>query len=145
MDPGSKGLQKSFAPPKTPFCTRCKSSFGWCKSLFGDLCSLGPKDLLHPPLSTFGNFPVSVNFPGPQLPNESSLFPVHPEGTRAPRNYEKYFSGNYFVMISCQREKLYRGGPKGVSTKGVSMKRPNFPYFRAFYAVVSKGNFQESP
>ena len=43
--------------------------FGWCKRLFGDLCSLGPKDLLHPPLSTFGNFPFSVNFPGPQLPN----------------------------------------------------------------------------
>ena len=39
----------------------------------------------------------------------------------------------------------FRGGPKGVSTKGVSMKRPNFPYFRAFYTVVSKGNFQKSP
>ena len=38
-----------------------------------------------------------------------------------------------------------RGGPKGVSTKGVSMKRPNLPYFRAFYTVVSKGNFQKSP
>ena len=38
-----------------------------------------------------------------------------------------------------------RGGPKGVSTKGVSMKRPNFPYFRAFSTVVSKGNFQKSP
>ena len=48
---------------------RCKSSFGWGKRLFGDLCSLAPKDLLHPPLSTFGNFPFSVNFPGPQLPN----------------------------------------------------------------------------
>ena len=40
---------------------------------------------------------------------------------------------------------LCRGGPKGVSTKGVSMQRPNFPYFRAFYTVVSKGNFQKSP
>ena len=36
-------------------------------------------------------------------------------------------------------------GPKGVSTKGVSMKRPNFPYFRAFYTVVPKGDFQKSP
>ena len=33
------------------------------------LCSLGPKDLLHPPPSTFGSFPFSVNFPNPQLPN----------------------------------------------------------------------------
>ena len=33
-----------------------------------------------------------------------------------------------------------RGGPKGVS-----MKRPNFPYFRANYTVVSKGNFEKSP
>ena len=42
-------------------------------------------------------------------------------------------------------KELNRGGPKGVSTKGVSMKRPNFPYFRAFSTVVSKGNFQKSP
>ena len=53
---------------------RCKLGFGWCKRLFGDLCSLGPKHLLHPPLSTFGNFPFSVNFPGPQLPNPSPKF-----------------------------------------------------------------------
>ena len=55
-----------------PILHRCKSSFGWCKRLFGDFCSAGPKDLLHPPLSTFGNFPFSVNFPGPQLPNPNS-------------------------------------------------------------------------
>ena len=41
-----------------PILHRCKSSFGWCKRLFGDLCSLGPKDLLLPPLSTFGIFRV---------------------------------------------------------------------------------------
>ena len=29
--------------------------FGWCKRLLGDFCSLGPKDLLHPPLNTFGD------------------------------------------------------------------------------------------
>ena len=34
---------------------------------------------------------------------------------------------------------------KGVSTKGVSMQRPNFPYVRAFHAVVSKSNDQISP
>ena len=34
---------------------------------------------------------------------------------------------------------------KGYPQKGVSMKRPNFPYFRAFYTVVSKGNVQKSP
>ena len=74
------GWKRSFGPreqrsPKSllhrcnPILHRCKSSFRWCKRLFGDLCSLGPKDLLHPPLSTFGNSPFSVNFPGPQLPN----------------------------------------------------------------------------
>ena len=47
-----------------PTLHRCKSSFGWRKRLFGDLCS----DLLHPPVSTFGNFPFSGNFSGPQLP-----------------------------------------------------------------------------
>ena len=44
---GAKVSEKSFAPPKTPFCTGAKRGFGWCKRLFGDLCSLGPKDLLH--------------------------------------------------------------------------------------------------
>ena len=74
------GCKRSFGPREqrslksllhrcNPILHRCKSSFGWCKRLFGDLCSLGPKDLLHPPLSTFGKFPFSVSFPGPQLPN----------------------------------------------------------------------------
>ena len=38
-----------------------------------------------------------------------------------------------------------RAGPKGVSTKGVSMKRSDFPNYRAFSAVVSKGFFQKLP
>ena len=67
--PREQRSPKSRAPPRTPFCTGVKWGSGWCKRLFGDLCSLGPKDLLHPPLSTFGNLPFSVNFPGPQLPN----------------------------------------------------------------------------
>ena len=77
------GCKRSFGPreqrsPKSllhhpnPISHRCKSSFGWCKRLFGDLCSLGP----DPPLSTFGNFPFSVNFPGPWLPNPKN----YPEG-----------------------------------------------------------------
>ena len=37
-----------------------------------------------------------------------------------------------------------RAGPKGVSTKGVSMKRSNFPKSRAFYTVASKRNVQKS-
>ena len=39
----------------------------------------------------------------------------------------------------------FRAGPKGVSTKGVSMKRSNFLHFKAFYTVVSKGKFRKSP
>ena len=31
----------------------------WCKRLLGDLCSLGPKHLLHPLLTTLGTFEVS--------------------------------------------------------------------------------------
>ena len=38
---------------------RCKTGFGWCKRLLGDLCSLGPKHLLHPLLTTLGTFGVS--------------------------------------------------------------------------------------
>ena len=37
------------------------------------------------------------------------------------------------------------GRTKRVSTKGVSMKRSNFPNFRAFCTVVSKRNFQKFP
>ena len=67
--PKEQRSPKSFCTTQNCFRTGAKWGFGWCKRLFGDLCSLGPKDLLHPPLSTFGNFPFSVNFPGPQLPN----------------------------------------------------------------------------
>ena len=66
---GAKGLRKVSCTGAIPFRTGAKAVLGGAKDFFGDLCSLGPKDLLHPPLSTFGNFPFSVNFPGPQLPN----------------------------------------------------------------------------
>ena len=36
---------------------RCKLNVGWCKRLLRDLCSRGPKDLFHPLLTIFGNFP----------------------------------------------------------------------------------------
>ena len=62
---GAKVSEKSFAPPKTAFAP-VRNGVAPVQEA---LCSLGPKDPLHPPLSTFGNFPFSVNFPGPQLPN----------------------------------------------------------------------------
>ena len=65
LDPASKGVsEKSFAPPKTAFAPVQDGAAPVQEAL----CSLGPKDLLHPPLSTFGNFPFSVNVPGQQLP-----------------------------------------------------------------------------
>ena len=62
---GAKVSEKSFAPPETAFAPVPNG----VAPVQEALCSLGPKDLLHPPLSTFGNFPFSVKFPGPQLPN----------------------------------------------------------------------------
>ena len=52
---------------------RCITGFGWCKRLLGDLCSLGPKHLLHPLLTTFGKFPFSGPLPGPWGRNISRL------------------------------------------------------------------------
>ena len=63
---GAKVSEKSFAPPKTAFLHRCKMGLHRLKRL--------SKDLLHPPLTTFGNFPFSVYFPGPQLPKTGPLF-----------------------------------------------------------------------
>ena len=37
---------------------------------------------------------------------------------------------------------IARAGPKGISTKGVSMKRSNFLIFRAFYTAISKEIFR---
>ena len=57
-----------------PILHRCKRGFGWRKRLLGDFCSLGPKDLLHPLLTNFGDFLFSGNFPGPWLPNCSRFW-----------------------------------------------------------------------
>ena len=54
-DPGSKGLPRVFCTTQTLFCTGATL---FCTSARG-LCSLGPKDLLHPLLTTFGTFEVS--------------------------------------------------------------------------------------
>ena len=63
---------KSVFGPRAPnsSCTgakkglhRCKTGFGWCKRLLGDLCSLAPKHLLHPLLTTFGKLPFSGSLP----------------------------------------------------------------------------------
>ena len=35
---------------------RCKKGFWVVQRLLGDLCLLSPKDLLHPPLTTFGDY-----------------------------------------------------------------------------------------
>ena len=61
---GAKVSEKSFAPPETAFAPVQNG----VAPVQEALCSLGPTDLLHPPRSTFGNFPFSVSFPGPQLP-----------------------------------------------------------------------------
>ena len=51
-NPCAHKIERSLLHRCNPIWHRCKISFGWCKRLFGDLCSLGPKDLLHPPLSS---------------------------------------------------------------------------------------------
>ena len=60
------GCKRSFKPMErkasctgsTPGCTGAKQVCTWCKRLLGDLCAVGPKDLLHPLLTTFGDFPI---------------------------------------------------------------------------------------
>ena len=60
---GAKGLLDPGSKVRLHWCKRglhrCKTGFGWCKRLLGDLCSLGPKHLLHPLLTTLGTFGVS--------------------------------------------------------------------------------------
>ena len=41
----------------------CRRGFSKCKRLLGDLGSLGPKDLLHPFVTTFGNFLLWIPSP----------------------------------------------------------------------------------
>ena len=55
LDPGSKGLPIVFCTTQTLFCTGATL---FCTSARG-LCSLSPKDLLHPLLTTLVTFEVS--------------------------------------------------------------------------------------
>ena len=52
-----RGCKRSFEPWERKTCT-------WCKRLLGDVCAVGPKQLLHPLLSTFGGFLFSTPLPG---------------------------------------------------------------------------------
>ena len=64
LDPGSKRSPKSLlAPPKTSFAP-VQPHFAPVQEAS---CSLGRQDLLHGLLTTFGNFPLSGSFVGPQL------------------------------------------------------------------------------
>ena len=53
-------------------CTGAKEGLGGAKDsweTFAPWAQKSQKDLLHPPLTTFGDFPFWGNFPGPQHPN----------------------------------------------------------------------------
>ena len=67
---GAKVSQESFAPPKPCFAP-VQLSFA---PVQGDLGALGPKDLLHPLLTTWGTFEVSG--PSQQVLNLTPLNPT---------------------------------------------------------------------
>ena len=64
LDPASKKplalVRIGVAPVLKRFCV--------VQSTLGDLCSLGPRDLSHPPLTTFRDFPFLRQFPSPGFP-----------------------------------------------------------------------------
>ena len=62
-----RGCKRSFEPmarrkasctSATWRCTGAKQGCTWCKRLLEDLCAVGPKDRLHPLLTTFGDLPI---------------------------------------------------------------------------------------
>ena len=57
----------------------------------------------------------------------------------------RHFCGRHFRDSQKGFSLENRAGPKGVSTKGVSMKRSNLLSFGSFYTAVSKRNWQKSP
>ena len=62
---------------------RCKTGLR-CKRLLGDLCSLGPKHLLHPLLTTLGTFQVSgpcSRHSGPQSPTKTTVGKCDPRSS----------------------------------------------------------------
>ena len=81
---GAKGVLDQWRQSPLALCKRelhrCKTGFRWCKRLLGDLCSLTPKThLLHPLLTTLGNFEVRGPVAGTPGSEFWSEFP-HPEG-----------------------------------------------------------------
>ena len=66
---GAKVTRESFAPPKPSFAP-VRNGVAPVQEAF---CSLGPQDLLHPLLTTFGDFLFSGSFPAPWLPKFFSL------------------------------------------------------------------------
>ena len=84
---GFEGLLIANPLPPTPFRNLCNmqrlvapvQKRVWVvQKTLGRPLLPGPKksqeDLLHPPLTTFGDFPFLGNFPGPQHPNSSVIF-----------------------------------------------------------------------
>ena len=78
-----RGCKTSFGPREQEAsctgakwgCTGAKEVLGGAKDsweTFAPWALESQKDLLHPPLTTFGDFPLLGNFPGPQHPN-----PIH--------------------------------------------------------------------
>ena len=67
---GAKVTQESFAPPKPSFAP-VRNEVAPVQEAF---CLLGPKDLLHPLLTTFGDLLFLGSFPAPWLPNTNLEF-----------------------------------------------------------------------
>ena len=65
-----RGRKRSFEPRErkasctdaTWGCNGANQGCTWCKRLLGDLCGVGPKDLLHPRLTTYA---LVCNWRGP--------------------------------------------------------------------------------
>ena len=66
---GAKVTRESFAPPKPSFAA-VRNGVAPVQEAFR---SLGPKDLLHPLLATFGDFVFSGSFPAPWLPKSHGI------------------------------------------------------------------------
>ena len=65
-------------------------------------------------------------------------------GVRSPLQPSVPITGGS-VPLTASFNCLYRAGPKGVSTKGVFMKRSNLLSLGPFYTAISKRDLQKSP
>ena len=103
---GSKGLPRVFCTTQTLFAP-LQPHFAPVQEAS---CSRCPKDLLHPLLTTFGNFHFSGNFPGPQLPNVRA----RQTGISQSQSLSDLFGTKLKTFISCYRTP----GPQKDSLKG---------------------------